>query len=112
MVAKNKQQKQQQQRQKQLSIVLETDRLKLQLLNAIMDRSAMALDGEKVRMENARLGMAIAQRDLDVAKGDLKLLGDQLAEKYQFNLIEDSVDWTTGEIRRGLTSSSVEEKGE
>lgn len=84
-----------------LPLITENDRLKLQLLNAYVDRSRGALDNEKMRMENARLGMAIAQRDLDVAKGDLALLGTELAEKYQFSMQTDSVDWTTGEIRRG-----------
>jgi hypothetical protein len=76
------------------------DRLKLQLLNAVVDRADKALEGEKLRMENARLGMVITQRDLDTSKGDLKVFGDALAEKYQFDMATDSVDWLTGEIKR------------
>lgn len=93
-------------------VVTENDRLKLQLFNSYVDRSSMALDNEKVRMENARLGMVIAQRDLNVAEGNLKVLGDELAEKYQFNIVADVVDWTTGEIRRGPGLDEGGEDGE
>ena len=84
------------------TLVLESDRLRLQLLNAYVDRSSTALDGEKIRMENARLGIVIAQRDFDMTRGDLARFGDELAEKYRFDMVTDSVDWATGAIKRKL----------
>ena len=73
--------------------ILVEDRYKLQLLNAYVDRATLAVD-------NARLRMAVAQRELDVATAELNSFGREISGKYQFSMETDSVDWTTGEIKR------------
>lgn len=95
--------------QKNENIISENDRLKLQLLNANADRAEMAVENAQVRMKNAQMGILIAQRDLDVLKGELKVFGDTIASKYNFSLTTDSVDWTTGEIKRHPEEDEVDD---
>lgn len=84
-------------------VVSEVDRLKLQLFNAVVDRAAMALENSQIRMENSRLGVVIAQRDLDASNSELQEWGQELSQKYSFSMTADSVDWTTGQITRSGT---------
>ena len=80
----------------------DVERLQLQLLNSYVDRAKEAYDKYTVMLENAKLGQAMAQRDVAHAKAELEAFGKTLAEKYQFSLITDSVNWETGEIQRNV----------
>ena len=91
MVAKNKKDKP----------ISENDRLKAQLLNAVLDRAQADMTSAKVRKENALLSMVIAQRDINTADADLTVYAAELQKRYGFDMKADSVDWTTGVIHRG-----------
>lgn len=82
--------------------ISENDRLKAQVLNMSLDRAQSDLVNAKLRMENAKLSLAIAQRDVDTTHAELNQFADELQKKYKFDMRTDSVDWTTGEIRRGV----------
>ena len=80
--------------------ISEIDRLTAQLLNSYVDRASSEMKAAKTSMENARLMLVIAQRSIDVATSDLDSFGKSLAEKYDFDMNYDSVDWMTGKITR------------
>lgn len=82
--------------------ISENDRLKAQILNMSLDRAQSDLVNAKLRMENAKLSLAIAQRDVDTTNAELNQFAEELQKKYSFSMHTDSVDWTTGEIRRGV----------
>ena len=95
MVAKNKKNKP----------ISENDRLKVQVLNAVLDRAQADMNNAKVRQENAKLSMVIAQRDINTTESDLNVLAAELQKKYGFDMKLDSIDWTTGVIHRGGNAS-------
>ena len=83
------------------NVISENDRLKTQLLNSYVDRANSELKVAKIALENAKLLITIAQRNLNVATSDLDQYGAALAENYNFDQEKDQVNWATGEIIRG-----------
>ena len=87
-------------KKKDAAPISEIDRMRVQVVNAVVDRTNTQLENAQIRMENAQLGIALAQRDLDLSKSELQALGQELSNKYDFDMNTDSVDWTTGKILR------------
>jgi hypothetical protein len=85
-----------------MTAISETDRLKFQVLNLLVDR-------EELNLSNAHLQTQIIQGQLNQAQAKLTSLLKEYEESYDFDAQTDAVNWSTGEVTRNATEDGAPE---